>query len=121
MNRLILATTLALAACSPAQLKTPAGQLFCSIQLAGGGSIIAGIVVAETGAAAPGAVPIAVLATNSGVAAVNADCAKAVASVPGAVTSVPVSPPVSVASAAQVAIIAPSGNTVANPAKVALP
>lgn len=109
-----------LTACSAPQINTalssPPGELFCSIQLAGGGSMVGGLVSAEASALLPGAAPIAVLATNSGVAAVNADCAKAAQSIAGGVSGVPVSPPPNPAAAAQIAIVAPASNTTATAA-----
>lgn len=106
MKPLLLAGALLLAACSPAAqtkidtaLASPAGQLFCSIQLGGGGSIVAGIVkvgVTAGAAAVPGAAiaaPAAVLATDQTKAFVDAACAAAALSVAGAKSGVPVSPP----------------------------
>ena len=72
--------------------ETPAGQLFCSIQTAGGGAFVAGLVDAEASAIAPAAAPVAVIATGATKAAVDAACAAAATST-GAVSGVPVSPP----------------------------
>jgi hypothetical protein len=87
---------------------TKAGQLFCSIQMAGGGSFVAALVATSASVAAPSAGPLIVLATNAGKAAVDADCAKAAAGVAGASSGVAVSPPASPAPVAQVAITTPA-------------
>lgn len=87
---------------------TKAGQLFCSIQMAGGGSFVAALVATSASVAAPSAGPLIVLATNAGKAAVDADCAKAAAGVAGASSGVAVSPPASSAPVAQVTITTPA-------------
>ena len=57
---IILASLLALGACSTAQVQTalssPAGQLFCAIQTSGGGTVVVGLVdeVRYVGARRPG-------------------------------------------------------------------
>lgn len=111
MKRLIFAGALTLAACTTQQtttaLSSVPGQLFCTIQTTGGGSFIAALVAAALGSAAPGAAPLAVIATNAGKAAVDTDCANAAANVPGAVSGVPVSPPANPATVATLAIVNP--------------
>lgn len=115
MKHLLIAS-LALTGCQAGSvtnaLSSPVGQLFCSIQMAGGGSFVAALTAAAIGGAAPGAAPLAVIATNAGKASVDADCAKAVASVQGAISAAPVSPPANPAGAAQVAIVAPASPVV---------
>lgn len=102
MNRLILALAagIALTACTTAQqqaaLSSPAGQLFCAIQTGGGGAIVVGLINAELTGAAPGAAPIAVLATGATKAFVDGACAKA--------GGIAVSPPAVPAAAPQVAV-----------------
>jgi hypothetical protein len=88
------------AACSTAQTTkieqaatSPTGQLFCKIQLDGGGMVVAGLVDAAATAAAPGAGPLVVLATGQTKAFVDEACAKAAQQVAGGVTGVPVPPP----------------------------
>jgi hypothetical protein len=88
------------AACSTAQTTkieqaatSPTGQLFCKIQLDGGGTVVAGLVDAAATAAAPGAGPLVVLATGQTKAFVDEACAKAAQQVAGGVTGVPVPPP----------------------------
>lgn len=95
-------------ACSPAQqatavklASTPAGQLFCAVQTAGGGAVVAGIIGAATTAEAPGALPIVALATGAAKADVDATCASA--------GGVPVSPPANPAAAPQIAVKLPAG------------
>ena len=111
MKRLIFAGALTLAACTAQQattaLSSAPGQLFCSIQTAGGGSFVAALVTSVLSNAAPLAAPLAVIATNAGNDAVNSDCAKAAANVAGAVSGVPVSPPTNPATVATLAIVAP--------------
>jgi hypothetical protein len=100
-----------LAACSApkiiAALQSPPGQLFCAIQTSGGGTIVAGLISTAVTGVAPGAGPIAVLATNATVADVDGDCAKA-AMATGGVSAVPVSPPAVPSAAPQVAIPSPA-------------
>lgn len=96
---LMLGLAFALSACgaTPAgqnALASAPGQLFCSIQTAGGGSFLAALVDAEASALAPAAAPIAVLATNALKADVDDDCAQAAKNVNG-VSGNPVSPPAS--------------------------
>ena len=64
MKHLPLVALVALAGCSATQtaqvqtaLASDPGQLFCDIQLAGGGSMVAGVVDAEASALAPGLAP----------------------------------------------------------------
>ena len=99
---LALATIAALAACSSAQVQTalssPAGQLFCGIQTAGGGAVVVGLIDAEATAAAGAAAPVAVIATGVAKAKVDADCAAA--------GGIAVSPPANPAAAPQVAVVA---------------
>jgi hypothetical protein len=69
------------------------GQLFCAIDTAGGGQIVAGIIDADASAAGgPAAGEVAVLATNLAQATVQSYCQKAAQAV-GGVSGVPVSPP----------------------------
>jgi hypothetical protein len=88
------------AACTTAQsdklgqlVTSPTGQLFCQIQLNGGGTVITGVVDAAATAAAPGAGPLVVLATGQTKAFVDDVCAKAALQVAGGVGGVPVPPP----------------------------
>lgn len=120
MRKLIFAgAALALAACTACTatqtstaLNSAPGQLFCSIQTSGGGSFIAALIAATASGVAPAAGPLVVIATNAGKAAVDADCAKAAASIAGATSGVPVSPPANPATAASVAIVAPASPVV---------
>ena len=110
-----LLISMTLTACSVPQVQTaassPAGQLFCSIQTSGGGSLVAGIIDAEaTALLPPGASPVAVLATNKTAAFVSSKCAAAAASV-GGVSGVPVSPPANPAAAPVVAVPAATTGT----------
>jgi hypothetical protein len=102
------ALALWLAGCASSQISTalasPSGQLFCAIETEGGGTIVAGLIDAAS-SAVPGATPIAVLATNAGQTAVNADCAKA--------GGMPVSPPAMPSAAPLVAIASPASPTTA--------
>lgn len=108
-NIAILAGLIGLAgcvsACSQSQvtaaLSTPAGQLFCAVQTSGGGTVVVALVNAEVTAAAPGAAPVAVMATGATEAQVNADCAAA--------KGVPVAPP-AVPTTAVVAIVPPAAS-----------
>jgi hypothetical protein len=99
LTALGLLSLLALAACSQTQvlptLASPGGQLFCQFQLAGGGTIVAGLVSAEA-AATGAAAPAAVLATGLAKNVVDDDCKAAMASVPGAVAATPTAPVVPV-------------------------
>ena len=91
-----------LVGCSQAQvdtaLATPPGQLFCAVQVAGGGAIVVALVDAEASAAAPGAAPVAVIATGLTKAKVDADCAAA--------GGIAVSPPANPAAAPKRAVVA---------------
>jgi hypothetical protein len=116
IGAVVMAGALSACAANPTvgnALASPQGRLFCSIQMAGGGSFVAGVVAASVTASAPSAAPLVVIAANAGKAAVDQDCAKAAVSVAGAVSGAPVSPPVNPASAAQVAIVAPASPVVA--------
>jgi hypothetical protein len=104
---------MSLAACTPAQnaqvqtaLASPAGQLFCAIQVGGGGTIVVGLINAEATAAVPGAAPVAILATGAAKAQVDADCAAAGKSAGG--TGLAVSPPANPAVVPQVAVVPPA-------------
>lgn len=101
-----VAAGLVLAACTPQSqtkvaetLASPGGQLFCAIQFAGGGTMVAGIVktgIAAGAAAAPAAgvaAPAAVLVTDMTKKFVDDACAQAASKIRGAQTGVPVSPP----------------------------
>lgn len=107
---IILASLLALGACSTAQVQTalssPAGQLFCAVQTAGGGTVVVGLVDAEASALAPSAAPIAIIATGAAKTTVDADCASAGKSAGG--TGIAVSPPANPAAAPQIAVVAAS-------------
>jgi hypothetical protein len=102
---IVIAVISSLAACTAQQntaaLQTPAGQLFCAIQTAGGGAVVVGLVNAEI-AAVPGAaptVPLAVIATGMTKTLVDANCAAA--------GGIAVAPPANPAAAPQVAVVAP--------------
>jgi hypothetical protein len=99
--RCALIALLGLAGCSWAQVQTavnsPAGQLFCAVQTAGGGAIVVGLIDAEASALAPAAAPIAIIATNAGKAIVDRACAAA--------GGIAVSPPPNPAWAPQVAVV----------------
>lgn len=96
MRKLLTASAclLALAGCTQAQvttaLQTPTGQLFCAFQTAGGPMVVA-LVDAAASAAQPGAAPVAIIATGTTKAVVDADCA---AAGPGGVAVSPPSTPV---------------------------
>lgn len=101
-----IAALCVLASCGPnAQTKidtalaSPAGQLFCAVQTSGGGAVVVGLVNAEIVGAAPGAAPVAVLATGASKAFVDAACAKA--------GGIAVSPPPVPAAAPVVAVVPP--------------
>jgi hypothetical protein len=90
---------LGLAACSPADdtkiaaaLASPTGQLFCKVQMAGGGSMIAGVTDAEATALAPSLAPVAVIATGLAKTRVDDLCNEAAVRA-GAVAGTPVPPP----------------------------
>ena len=115
MKHLPLVALVALSGCSATQtaqvqtaLASDPGQLFCDIQLAGGGSMVAGVVDAEASALAPGLAPVAVLATDAGKQFVDDACTKAAKSITGATSGVAVSPPLNPAAAPQVAIVKPA-------------
>lgn len=103
MRRFALASAclLGLAGCKATAVTTalssPAGQLFCAVQTAGGGAVVVGLVDAEASALSPAAGPIAVIATGTAKQTVDADCAKA--------GGVAVSPPAAPAAAPQLAIV----------------
>lgn len=101
---------LGLAACSPAQeaklqaaAASPPGQLFCGIQTAGGGAVIAKIVQAAVAGAAPAATPAAVLVTGMSKEFVDAQCAAA-ARAAGGVGAIAVAPPDAPAAVPTVAV-----------------
>jgi hypothetical protein len=112
MNRLIgLACLAMLAGCTDpaadaaiaAKLKSPPGQLFCLVQTHGGGDAVVGLLDAEASALAPGAGPVAVIATGLGKVKVDDLCNEAAKQAGG--TGMPVSPPLDPATAALVAIV----------------
>jgi hypothetical protein len=109
------------AACSPAAInqvgeafESPKGQLFCKIQLDGGGTLVAGLVDAAATAAAPGASPLVVVATGQTKAFVDEACAKAALQVAHGVTGVPVPPPT-----VQQVLVTPPPNQITAPVPVA--
>ena len=73
------------------ELTSPAGQLFCRIDNAGGSEIVGVVDASASGLGTVGA-PIAVLATNAGAAMVAQECSAAAAA-ESASTGTPVSPP----------------------------
>lgn len=87
------AAMLALASCADGSnpLATVPGQLFCAIELAGGGTIVTAI-VRKNIPAGPGK-QIVVLATGQTKAYVDAQCAAAAAQTTGAKGGSPVPPP----------------------------
>ena len=104
----------AMTACAPTQqpgmgpvLSSQPGQLFCHIQLAGGGSVLAGIVDATATAAAPGAGPLVVVATGQTKAFVDDACMKAAQQTAGAISGNPVPPPTLASVVQQVSIAVP--------------
>jgi hypothetical protein len=110
------------AACSPTAvdkinqaIASPTGQLFCEIQLAGGGTVVAGVVDAAATAAAPGAGPLAVVATNQTKAFVDEACRRAALQVAG-VAGAPVPPPTG---AVQQVQVVPPPNQITAPVPVA--
>jgi uncharacterized protein YjeT (DUF2065 family) len=81
---LVFGGIVVVAACTPGAdkkiataLRSPPGQLFCSVQMAGGGTMIAGVIDAEASALAPAAAQVAVLATGLGKARVDDLCNEA--------------------------------------------
>ena len=76
--------------------RTPEWELFCAVQLAGGGAIVAALIDAQAAATAPAAAPVAIIATGAAKSFVDAACAKA--------GGIPVSPPVDPDSAPRIAI-----------------
>jgi hypothetical protein len=101
-----------------AAIDSPPGQLFCSIQLAGGGTLVAGVVDAVATAAAPGAAPLAILATGQTKAFVDEVCARAAQQVAGGVAGMPVPPP-GLQPAVQQVQVAPPPNQVTAPVPMA--
>ena len=77
----------------PPNFPSDAGRLFCNIQLAGGGALAVALIDASATAAAPGASPFAIIATNQTKAFVDEACRRAAQQVAGAVAGAPVSPP----------------------------
>lgn len=116
MKRILTISAVALlaltAGCTSAQIQTaaatPAGALFCSIQLNGGGSMLATIVDAEASAAAPVSAPVAVLVTGMTKAYVDDACTRAAANIAGATSGVAVSPPAAAVTVATVAVKVPA-------------
>jgi hypothetical protein len=109
MRNITILSILALAGCSAAQtaqmqtaLSSPAGQLFCAIQVSGGGAVVAGLVDAEASALVPGAAPIAILATGATKSFVDSACKAA--------GGVPVIPPSNPTTAPQIAVIVPKAS-----------
>lgn len=98
---LTLCTAAMLTACSQSQVQTalssPAGQLFCAVQTAGGGTVVAGLIDAEASASTGPAAPVAIIATGVAQAQVNQDCAQA--------GGIPVSPPANPSTAPQIAVV----------------
>jgi hypothetical protein len=84
-------------------LTSPAGQLFCAIDLGGGGQLVVGVIDATLSASSP----VAVLATNATASFVQNACAAA-AKAEGGVAGAPVSPPTSTGVVANVAIVPPA-------------
>jgi hypothetical protein len=106
MRRIIAPFVMPCAACTAQQQQTvntalasPPGQLFCAIQTGGGGAVVVGLVNAAVSGAAPGAAPLAVIATGASKAFVDAACAAA--------KGIPVVPPANPAAAPQVAVVPP--------------
>ncbi len=101
---------LVLAGCTTAavtaDLATPAGQLFCALDAAGGGTFVAAV-VQSAAAPLPGAQPVSVLVTGATQAFVQQACSAAARST-GAIAGIPVSPPANPGSAPRVAAILPS-------------
>lgn len=99
---LMLGALVSLSACANVDqaLSTPAGQLFCAVQVTGGGTIVAGLINAEVAGAAAAAAPLAIVATGATKAYVDAACLKA--------GGVAVSPPPNPAAAPQIAVVAPT-------------
>jgi hypothetical protein len=83
-----------LSGCTPEQqagaLATPAGQLFCSVHNAGGGTATVALADASVTASNPTALPLAIIATGATKAFVDAACA---AAAPAGGSAVPVPPP----------------------------
>ena len=108
-----------MAACTPNQpgqtnsapLSSQPGQLFCRIQLAGGGTVLAVLVDVAATAAAPGAGPLVVVATGQTKSFVDDACAKAAQQTPGAVSGIPVSPPAPAVPVQQLPITVPPNQT----------
>lgn len=100
-----IAGLVALAACTPGQItaaaSTPAGQLFCAVQLAGGGTVVVGLIDAQASAVSPAAAPVAILATGVAKSVVDSYCAKA--------GGVAVSPPADPAAAPKIAVVTATG------------
>lgn len=108
----VAACLLTTAGCgSPAQnsqtLNTLPGKLFCSIQLAGGGAILANLVDRAATKATPGAGPLVVVATGQTRQYVNDACQAAAQQTPGAMSGAPVSPPAASAPVQQLDVVAP--------------
>jgi len=84
-------------------LQSTPGQLFCTLPLAGGSQIIAGLIDAEASAASPTLGQVAIIATGAADKGVQDECNQAAKNV-GAVAGIPVSPPANIGAAVPVAI-----------------
>jgi hypothetical protein len=94
-----------------AALATPAGQLFCRVQLSGAASIVVAVVNAAaagaSGPAAPAVGPLSVIATGAAKADVDAACAAAAVVIAGqGAVGVPTPPPPAGAVVPSVPIVA---------------
>jgi hypothetical protein len=77
MRFIALTALSAVAACTSAMLATPAGQVFCSLQTQGGGSLVVGLIDAEATAVSPAVAPVAILAANTAQSDIDSACADA--------------------------------------------
>jgi hypothetical protein len=93
MGMLIVASTPTQQAQTNQVLSIRPGQLFCSIQFAGGDTVVAALVDAGATAAAPTSGPLVVVVTGQTKDFVDDACAKAAQQTAGAVTGVRVLPP----------------------------
>lgn len=125
MNRILpLAAAALLAGCTQAQIKQGAadaqvavaewapvaGQLFCALQKAGGGTFIVAVINGAVSSSQPGALPISVIVTGAAKSFVDEACNRAATAV-SAVAAIPVSPPISTAGVPLVAIVPPTEGT----------
>ena len=85
--------------------KTVPGQLFCAIQLSGGGTLIASAINAEASALAPATAPVAIIATGATKTFVDKVCDQAAQNVAGATAGVAVSPPPDGTTTAPIAVV----------------